>query len=122
MIPHFEKMLYDNGPLLRLVAAAWQLTHEPLWRQVCEGTAAWLTREMQGSEGGYFSSIDADSEGKEGRFYVWQRDEVAQQLSTDEFAAFAARYGLDAPPNFEGHSWHLHVASAARRRRRSAGA
>jgi uncharacterized protein YyaL (SSP411 family) len=110
MIPHFEKMLYDNGPLLRLVAAAWQLTHEPLWRQVCEGTAAWLTREMQGSEGGYFSSIDADSEGKEGRFYVWQRDEVAQHLSMDEFAAFAARYGLDAPPNFEGHSWHLHVA------------
>ena len=91
-------------------AAAWQLTHEPLWRQVCEGTAAWLTREMQGSEGGYFSSIDADSEGKEGRFYVWQRDEVAQHLGMDEFAAFAARYGLDAPPNFEGHSWHLHVA------------
>jgi hypothetical protein len=110
MIPHFEKMLYDNGPLLRLVAAAWQLTHEPLWRQVCEDTAAWMMREMQGGEGGYFSSIDADSEGEEGRFYVWQRDEVVQQLGAAEFDAFAARYGLDAPPNFEGHAWHLHVA------------
>jgi uncharacterized protein YyaL (SSP411 family) len=110
MIPHFEKMLYDNGPLLRLYAAAWQLTHEPLWRQVCEDTAAWLMREMQDSEGGYFSSIDADSEGEEGRFYVWQRDEVARELDAAEFAALSARYGLDAPPNFEGHAWHLHVA------------
>lgn len=110
MIPHFEKMLYDNGPLLRLCAAAWQLTRDPLWRQVCDDTAAWLMREMQGSEGGYFSSIDADSEGEEGRFYIWQRDDVAQQLGAAEFAAFAARYGLDAPPNFEGRAWHLHVA------------
>jgi uncharacterized protein YyaL (SSP411 family) len=110
MIPHFEKMLYDNGPLLGLYAAAWQLTGEPLWRQVCEDTAAWLMREMQSSEGGYFSSIDADSQGGEGRFYVWQRDEVAQQLGESEFAAFAARYGLDGSPNFEGRAWHLRVA------------
>ncbi len=110
MIPHFEKMLYDNGPLLRLYAQAWQLTGEPLWRQVCEETAAWLMREMQASEGGYFSSIDADSQGEEGRFYVWEREQVAKQLGETEFAAFAARYGLDAPPNFEGRAWHLHIA------------
>ena len=110
MIPHFEKMLYDNGPLLRLYARAWQLTGEPLYRQVCEETAAWLMREMQSSEGGYFSSIDADSQGEEGLFYVWQRDEVAQYLGAAEFAAFAARYGLDEPPNFEGHAWHLYMA------------
>ena len=110
LIPHFEKMLYDNGPLLRLYAQAWQLTGEPLFRQVCEGTAAWLMREMQAREGGYFSSIDADSEGEEGRFYLWNRDEAAQALGAAEGAAFAARYGLDAAANFEGRAWHLHLA------------
>ena len=110
MIPHFEKMLYDNGPLLRLYAEAWQLTGEPLFREVCAMTAAWLMREMQADGGGYYSSIDADSEGEEGRFYVWQRDEVREQLPPAEYAALAARYGLDGPPNFERHAWHLHVA------------
>ncbi|WP_372525448.1 thioredoxin domain-containing protein [Piscinibacter sp.] len=109
-IPHFEKMLYDNGPLLHQYAEAWQLTGEALFRQVCEDTAAWLMREMQAGDGGYFSSIDADSQGEEGQFYVWQREQVAQQLGEAEFAAFAARFGLDAPPNFEGRAWHLHVA------------
>ena len=108
-IPHFEKMVYDNGPLLRLYAQAWQLSGDALYAQVCAGTAAWLMREMQMGEGGYCSSLDADSEGEEGRFYVWQRDEVAQHLGADEFAAFAAHYGLDAAPNFEGHAWHLHA-------------
>ncbi len=110
MIPHFEKMLYDNGPLLRLYAQAWQLTGDPLMRQVCEETAAWLMREMQAADGGYFSSIDADSQGEEGRFHVWQREPIAQELGAPAFAAFAARYGLDSPPNFEGRAWHLHVA------------
>lgn len=109
-IPHFEKMLYDNGPLLRLYAHAWQLSGDALYAQVCEGTAAWLMHEMQSSDGGYFSSLDADSEGEEGRFYVWQRDEVAQHLGADEFAAFAERYGLEVAPNFEGRAWHLHAA------------
>ncbi|HSW26160.1 MAG TPA: thioredoxin domain-containing protein [Burkholderiaceae bacterium] len=109
-IPHFEKMLYDNGPLLRLVAQAWQLTGDSLFRQVCEGTAAWLMREMQSSDGGYCSSLDADSDGEEGRYYVWQRDEVAQALDADQVAAFAAHYGLDTAPNFEGRAWHLHIA------------
>ncbi|HLS56677.1 MAG TPA: thioredoxin domain-containing protein [Zeimonas sp.] len=110
LIPHFEKMLYDNGPLLRLYAEAWQLTGEPLFRQVCEETAAWLMREMQSPQGGYYSSLDADSEGEEGRFYVWARDEVARELDGAQFAAFAARYGLDGPANFEGRAWHLHLA------------
>jgi uncharacterized protein YyaL (SSP411 family) len=109
-IPHFEKMLYDNGPLLRLYAQGWQLTGDALYAQVCAETAAWLMREMQSSDGGYFSSLDADAEGVEGRFHVWQRDEVAGALGADEFAAFAARYGLDAAPNFEGHAWHLRIA------------
>jgi uncharacterized protein YyaL (SSP411 family) len=109
-IPHFEKMLYDNGPLLRLYAQAWQLTGDALFRDVCEETAGWLMREMQAPHGGYFSSLDADSQGEEGRYYVWQRDEVEALLPRTEFAAFAARYGLDGAPNFEGRAWHLHVA------------
>jgi uncharacterized protein YyaL (SSP411 family) len=110
MIPHFEKMLYDNGPLLRLYADAWVLTGEAAYRRVCEATAAWVMREMQAPDGGYYSSLDADSEGAEGRFYVWDRDRVAAALPDDEYAAFAARYGLDRTANFEGRHWHLHVA------------
>lgn len=110
LIPHFEKMLYDNGPLLRLYAVAWRLTGEPLFRRICEGTAAWMMREMQSPEGGYHSSLDADSEGEEGRFYVWRREEVEAVLDPLDFAAFALRHGLDEPPNFESRAWHLHLA------------
>jgi len=110
MIPHFEKMLYDNGPLLKLYAQAWQLTGDPFFGVVCEQTAGWIMREMQATSGGYFSSIDADSEGEEGRFYVWQRDEVAAQLDEADFSVFAHCYGLDRPANFEGRSWHLRVS------------
>ncbi|MCW5626118.1 MAG: thioredoxin domain-containing protein, partial [Burkholderiales bacterium] len=109
-IPHFEKMLYDNGPLLRLYADAWVITRDPLFGTVCEETAAWVIREMQAPEGGYYSSLDADSEGEEGRFYVWTPDQVRQLLSPDEYPPFAARYGLDGAPNFEGEHWHLRVA------------
>src|SRR5690606_12171479 len=75
-IPHFEKMLYDNGALLGLLADAWRLTREPLFARCAGETAAWMMREMQSAEGGYYASLDADSEHEEGRFYVWQRDEV----------------------------------------------
>jgi hypothetical protein len=107
MIPHFEKMLYDNGPLLALSVDAWQLTGHPLFRDAAIGTADWVRREMQAEEGGYCSSLDADSEGEEGRFYVWDRDEVAELLNADELALIRPLFGLDRPPNFEGR-WHLH--------------
>jgi hypothetical protein len=109
MIPHFEKMLYDNGPLLRLYADAWTVTHNPLFARVAEETAAWAMREMQSAEGGYFSSLDADSEHEEGKFYVWMPDEVRALVSADEYAVLAPYYGLDGPPNFENAHWHLRV-------------
>ncbi len=107
-IPHFEKMLYDNGPLLLLYAQAWRQTGEGLFRQTAMETAAWVMREMQAPAGGYYSSQDADSEGEEGKFYVWTRDEARAILSEEEFIALATHYGLNDPPNFEGH-WHLRI-------------
>jgi uncharacterized protein YyaL (SSP411 family) len=112
-IPHFEKMLYDNGPLLTLLADAWLACGEPLFAGCAEQTAGWLMREMQSPEGGYYSSLDADSEHEEGKFYVWDRAEVRSLLSADEYAAVARVYGLDGPPNFEGKHWHLRVVQPA---------
>ncbi|MBK8338250.1 MAG: thioredoxin domain-containing protein [Sterolibacteriaceae bacterium] len=111
MIPHFEKMLYDNGPLLALYAEAAVLTGAPRYRQVAGETAAWVMREMQSPQGGYFSSLDADSEGEEGKFYVWAAGEVEALLSAAEFAVVSRHYGLDQPANFEGRHWHLRVAT-----------
>jgi len=108
MIPHFEKMLYDNGPLLSLYSEAWNATGNPLYERIVRETAEWAMREMQSPVGGYYSSLDADSEGEEGKFYVWDRDEVRALLDPQQYSVFAARYGLDRPANFEGR-WNLHV-------------
>jgi uncharacterized protein YyaL (SSP411 family) len=107
MIPHFEKMLYDNGPLLALAAQAAIATGDGFFRRVAVETAEWALREMRAPGGGFYSTLDADSEGHEGRFYVWDRREVQALLTDGEYAALARRYGLDREPNFEG-SWHLH--------------
>jgi len=109
-IPHFEKMLYDNGPLLRLYSDAWTVTRNPLFARVAAETAAWVMREMQSPEGGYYSSLDADSEHEEGKFYVWTPDEVRTAVSPEEYAVLAPHYGLEDPPNFEGTRWHFRVA------------
>ena len=108
MIPHFEKMLYDNGQLLSLYSEAWAASGKPLFRRIALETAAWVRREMQSPEGGYYSSLDADSEGGEGNFYVWTREELQQQLDADQYPVAAARFGFDREPNFEGR-WHPHV-------------
>jgi uncharacterized protein YyaL (SSP411 family) len=112
-IPHFEKMLYDNGPLLGLLADAWVLTREQTFARCAAETAGWIMREMQSAQGGYYSSLDADSEHEEGKFYVWTREEVASLLTPPEYAVVAAHYGLDQPPNFENRHWHLRVAGPA---------
>ena len=109
-IPHFEKMLYDNGPLLARYSDAWALTRDPLFAAVAEETAAWTMREMQSPAGGYYSSLDADSEHEEGKFYVWTPLEARGLLSDDEYAVCAPFYGLTDGANFEGAYWHLHVA------------
>src|SRR5690348_11512707 len=112
-IPHFEKMLYDNGPLLALLADAWLVSRKPIFQRCAEETAAWLVREMQSPEGGYYSSLDADSEHEEGKFYVWDRDEIRSLLTAEEYAAFAACFGVEDPPNFENKHWNLHLRRPA---------
>jgi uncharacterized protein YyaL (SSP411 family) len=122
MIPHFEKMLYDNGPLLALYADAAVATGDRTYADAAGGTADWVLREMQSPAGGYYSSLDADSEGVEGRYYVWDRAEVEALLDAPEYAALARRYGLDRDPNFEHAHWHLHSYVALDQIAREAGA
>ena len=109
-IPHFEKMLYDNGLLLALYTDAYILTGEAAFKQTAHGIANWVIREMQALQGGYYSSLDADSEHEEGKFYVWTPKQVASLLSVEEYAIAAAHYGLELTPNFEYKHWNLIVA------------
>jgi len=110
MIPHFEKMLYDNGLLLYTYAQAALATGEALYSRVAGETADWLLRDMRSPAGGFYASLDADSEGREGKFYVWGRDEVQALLTAVEYPLFAQRFGLDREANFEG-AWHLHACA-----------
>ncbi|MBK8750693.1 MAG: thioredoxin domain-containing protein [Candidatus Competibacteraceae bacterium] len=113
-IPHFEKMLYDNGLLLALYSQIGAVTQDSLFRAVAAETGDWTVREMQAPDGGYYATLDADSEGKEGTFYLWTPDQVRALLnSTEEYVAFAVCYGLEQPPNFENHAWHLRVTAEA---------
>lgn len=120
MIPHFEKMLYDHGPFLSVYSQAWQLlqqtpelatmkTESVLFQKIALATADWVLREMRSPEGGFYSSLDADSEGKEGRFYLWTKEQARNLLSNELYPIFSYHCGLTRPANFEGHFWHLHV-------------
>ncbi len=109
-IPHFEKMLYDNGPLLALYAQASLATGEPLFTDAANATADWMLADMQAENGGFFSTRDADSEGEEGLYYLWTPQQVEELLGAD-YGPFAKRFGLDAEANFEGQ-WHLTVRNA----------
>jgi uncharacterized protein YyaL (SSP411 family) len=103
LVPHFEKMLYDNGLLARAYLHGWQLTGEPLFRRVAEETLDWALREMRAREGGFYSALDADSEGVEGKFYVWTIDELREALAGEPDADEAiAWFGATDRGNFEG--------------------
>ncbi|MBU2675544.1 MAG: thioredoxin domain-containing protein [Gammaproteobacteria bacterium] len=106
-IPHFEKMLYDNGPLLALYAQAALATGDARFADVANATADWMLADMQAENGGFFATRDADSEGHEGLYYLWRPEQVRELLG-DDYAVFAQRFGLDKDANFEGQ-WHLTV-------------
>ena len=110
-IPHFEKMLYDNGPLLALYAQAWLATGDELYGRIANETADWILADMQSSNGGFYSTRDADSEGEEGLYYVWTPEEVQALLPDEHYGVFARHFGLNADANFEG-KWHLTVREA----------
>jgi len=104
LVPHFEKMLYDNGQLARIYLDAFRLTHEPRYRAVVEETLDYVLREMTSPEGGFYSTQDADSEGVEGKFYVWEPAEVDEILEAQNGPAVRAYLGIEPGGNFEGES------------------
>jgi uncharacterized protein YyaL (SSP411 family) len=104
LVPHFEKMLYDNAQLLELLALAHQHTGNDLFRQRAAETVAWLQREMTTGDGAFCSSLDADSEGEEGKYYVWSRHEIMDQLGEADAAFFSQHYDVTDQGNFEGHN------------------
>jgi uncharacterized protein len=104
LVPHFEKMLYDNAQLLELLALAWQRNGNPLYKQRARETVAWLQREMTTPQSGFSASLDADSEGEEGKFYVWSLREITDVLGLEDAAYFAQHYGATEDGNFEGHN------------------
>ena len=109
LVPHFEKMLYDNALLARLYTHAWQATGDEAHRAVAEDVLAWVTREMTSPEGGFYSALDADSEGEEGKFYVWTPGEIDSVAGAEDGALVRAYYGVTEAGNFEGrnilHAW-----------------
>jgi len=107
-IPHFEKMLYDNAQLLTLYSQACQVSPKPLYQNAALSTAQWVIQEMQQPGGGYASTLDADSEGEEGKYYVWSETDLRAVLTQDEYARIESTFGLFGEPNFEG-SWHLNL-------------
>ena len=122
-IPHFEKMLYDNGQLLFLYCDGWKISKDARYKQVVEETIGWLQREMRDKNGAFYSSLDADSldidgHSAEGAFYVWQPAEVKNILTPEEFIVASQCFGFDRAPNFEDpHSntqaWHPYLVRPA---------
>ena len=102
-VPHFEKMLYDNAQLALAYLHAWQITREPFFKRIVIETLDFVEREMTHPDGGFYSSLDADSEGEEGKFYVWTKSEIQEAIANDsDFEFFSAAYGITEKGNWEG--------------------
>lgn len=101
LVPHFEKMLYDNAQTIRQCLWAWTATKNPLFRQRIEETIAWIISEMRLPDGGYASGLDADSDGEEGKFYIWDQNEI-EQILHDQASLFNAHYNVSPQGNWEG--------------------
>lgn len=105
LVPHFEKMLYDNALLVGLLSDTYKVTKLPIFKRAIEETLAWVAREMTNAEGGFYSALDADSEGEEGKFYVWTAEEVAAVCpSAADAGLFSGYYGVEPLGNWEGHN------------------
>ena len=111
LIPHFEKMLYDNALLSRIYFEVYQATQRERYLQVGEEILCYVVREMKSPQGGFYSTLDADSEGEEGKFYVWTRNEIKAVVGKDKGTPFCAYYGVTPQGNFEGETSVLNIAS-----------
>ena len=104
LVPHFEKMLYDNAQLLELLALAYQRSRNELFATRARETVEWLKREMTTKEGAFCASLDADSEGEEGKFYVWSKNEIIELIGPEAGGFFMRHYDVSDEGNFEGHN------------------
>ena len=107
-IPHFEKMLYDNGLLLTLYTNAYLATGDELFKKISEETAAWILNDMQATDGGFYSTLNADSEGSEGTYYIWDNNEIEAAIKKTDLPLIREYFGLDKIANFE-NKWHLTI-------------
>ncbi len=110
-VPHFEKMLYDNGQLATIYAEVFAITGEERYKRIVDETLAFVLREMTHEDGGFFSALDADSEGEEGTFYIWTKEEVEELLADMDLPLFREVYSLDGEPNFEGSHYVLQFST-----------
>jgi len=110
-VPHFEKMLYDNAALAEILVDTYRLTSDPELERLARGTLDFVLEKLTGEGGGFLSAVDAQSEGREGAYYVWTGEEIEKLLTTSELELLAPAFGLDRPPNFEGREHTLYLAS-----------
>ena len=114
MIPHFEKMLYDNACLLECYCKAYFISKNKCFLNTAKKTADWIVNEMQSSEGGFFSSIDADTSTGEGQYYIWEKEELKRNLTEDQYKVFSDYFGINKKANFES-KYHLYVSYSSKK-------